>query len=116
MKIKIKMTKRLMIVICIIIVALSFMGGMVYKYESVINIVEYDHEKDKFTYDFLFPVDLETAFIWLDWVIDFHQYCIENYVDTKEAREQRVLEKHYGYIDMYRKIKVLFQEFDEEYK
>jgi len=115
MKIKIKMTKRLMVVICIIVAALSFMGGMVYKYEDVINIVEHDPEKSKFTYEFKFPVGLETADFWLDWAINFHQYWIDTYIDTKEARENRMLEKHYGYIDMYSEIKVLFQEFEEEY-
>ena len=107
MKIKINMTKRLLVVICIIVAAVSFMGGMIYKYEDYTPVVEYDYETSKFTYDFLFPVDLETAFIWLDWAIDSHQYYIDNYIGN--------LEKHQGYIDMYNEIKVLFQEFEEEY-
>ena len=111
MKIKINMTKRLMVVICIIVAAVSFMGGMIYKYEDYIPIVEHDYETSKFTYDFLFPVDLETASIWLDWAIDSHQYAIEHNVD----KQQGTLEKHYGCIDMYSEIKVLFLEFEEEW-
>lgn len=109
------MNKRIMIVICIIIAALSFMGGMIYKYESVLSIVEFDFGKDKYTYDFIMPVDLETASIWLDWAIDTHQYYIDNYIDSEVAREERALEKHYRYVDMYSEIKVLFLEFEEEY-
>lgn len=110
MKIKIKMTKRLMVVICIIVAALSFMGGMIYKYESVLSIVDFDFEKDKYTYDFIMPVDLETAFIWLDWAIDVHQY----YIDAEVFTEQEPLEFHQASIDMYTKIKNLFLEFEEE--
>lgn len=107
---------RLIIIICIILSALSFMGGMIYKYESVLNIVEFDPEKDKYTYDFIMPIDLETASIWLEWAIGFHQYYIDICIDRAEAREGRQLEIHYARQDMYKKIKVLFLEFEEEYQ
>ena len=114
MKIKIKMTKRLMVVICIIVAAVSFMGGMIYKYEDYIPIVEYDYEKSKYTYDFPFPIDYEAASRWLDWVVQFHWDWIES-GEVAGFEEGMPLEFHQASIEMYVKIKNLFLEFDEEW-
>lgn len=106
--------KRIMIVICIIIAALSFMGGMLYKYKGVINVVEYDFEKSRYTYDFIMPMDLESADTWLDWAISFHQYYIDNYIDRNDTGEEKRLEVHHKSIVMYNKIKVLFLELEKD--
>ena len=106
------MNKRIVVVICIIIAALSFMGGMIYTYDDYIPIVEFDFGKSKFTYDFEMPIDFEAASFWLDWAYSYHQYYIDNGIFT----ELDPLELHQGYVDLYTEIKVLFQEFDEEYK
>jgi len=111
MKIKIKMTKRLMIVVCIIVAALSFMGGMIYKYEDYVPIVEYNAIQSKYYIDFKMPVDIETAYMWLDWAIAYHQY----FIDKEMFTEQEPLEFLQEYINMYGEIKALFQEFEEEW-
>ena len=115
MKMKIKMTKRLMIVICIIVAALSFMGGMIYTFVDYVPIVEYSEnqpiDQTKYTYDFTMPVDYETASMWIDWADSWHQFHIDREIFT----EDMPLEFHQASIDMYNKIKVLFLEFEEEY-
>ena len=114
MKIKIQMTKRFMIVLCIIVAALSFMGGMIYKYEDYVTLIDVDVEQAKYVYKFRMPLEKVAIMYWLDWAIAYHQYYfIDRY--SLEVGESAELEEHYAWIDMYKKIKILFLEFDEKY-
>lgn len=115
------MNKRIVVVICIIVAAVSFMGGMVYGDRDATNIVEWNFEKSKFTYDFTMSIDLETASTWLDWAIEFHQRYVDSYIDTERVRklrtsELRALKSHQASIDKYEKIKTIFIEYDEEWE
>ena len=107
------MSKRnkIVVVICIVVAAVSFMGGMVYKYEDYVPIVEYDYEKEKFTYDFVMPIDPEAAYVWIDWAVFYHQ----SHIDNEAFTEEMPLELHQGYILMYRKIRERFMEFEKEW-
>ncbi len=104
------MSKRNIIVaiICIIVSAVSFLGGIFYQYEEYKPIVGQNFDTLKFTYDFHMPLDLETASIWLDWAVAYHQYHIDHKVDDKP-------EFHQGYIEMFSEIKTLFLWFEHDY-
>ncbi len=107
---------RIVVVICIVVAAISFMGGMIYKYEDYVPLIEVDFEQAKYVYKFSMPLDKETVIYWLDWAIDYHQYYfIDEYIEGAKAGESWTLEEHYGWIDMYGKIKLLFLEFEEEW-
>jgi len=112
MKIKIKMTKRLMVVICIIVAALSFMGGMVYKYEEYTPIVVVSEDQSKYYFEYIMPLDKETSIYWLDWAASWHQY----YIDHEIFTEDRPFEFHQEYRGMYVKIKEMFFEFEKEWE
>ena len=108
------MNKRIMVTIGIAVVTMSFMLGVLYEYEEYRPVegeqwIENGELQSKFIYNFTMPVDKETAYIWLDWAISVHQYYIDNKIFTKE----NTLELHQAYIDMYGKVKVLFQEISE---
>ncbi len=110
------MSKRIVIVICIIVTIVSFLGGTAYKYEEYKTVtgeqlIENGKPYLRFSYDFTMPVDKETAYLWLDWAISFHQYYIDNELFT----EDKPLELHQAYIDTYRQMKIMFQELDEEW-
>ncbi len=104
-----------MVVICIAVAALSFCGGMIYKYEEYVPIVEYAEDQPidqtKYRYEFIMPVDYETASTWIDWAASWHQFHIDEEIFT----EDRPLEFHQGYRVMYVKIKDMFMEFEKEW-
>ena len=54
------MSKRIIIVICIAVAALSFMGGMIYKYEDYQPMVKITPDLSKYYYEYLMPIDIET--------------------------------------------------------
>lgn len=104
------MSKRNMVVsiICILIATASFFGGIAYQYDAYKPIVGFDYDTMKFTYNFMMPLDLETAFIWLDWAVVYHQFHIDRQLDDKP-------EFHQAYIFMYVQMKDLFLQFDEKW-
>lgn len=112
MKIKIKMTKRLMVVICIVVAAISFMGGMIYKYEDFIPVVEVDSEHTKYIMRYRMPLDKETAIFWFDWALSYHESCIGD----KPIADMRLLEYHRACVDMYAEMKEIYLEFDAEWE
>ncbi len=77
------MSKRLVVVLCIAVALVSFIGGAAYKYEDYRPVTGEQWLEDgtlhtKFTAYFTMPVDTKTAYIWLDFVTNYHQYCIDN--------------------------------------
>jgi len=107
----IKMTKRLMVAICIIVAALSFMGGMIYKYEDFIPAVTVDLAQAKYVMKYRMPLDKETAIYWFDWALSYHELCIEEQIVV----DSRPAEYHQACVDMYTKMKGIYLEFDEEW-
>lgn len=105
------MNKRLIAVICIVVAALAFMGGMIYKYEDFVPLVEVDLDLHKYVFKYIMPLDKETAIYWFDWAIEYHQCCI----GVEVVMGNKPLEWHQGYVDMYTKMKNLYLEFDEEW-
>lgn len=105
------MSKRIIVVICIAVAALSFMGGMIYKYEDFIPTVEVDLEQAKYVMKYKMPLDKETAVYWFDWAISYHKFCI----GEKIILDNKPLEYHQGYVDMYTKMKEIYLEFDKEW-
>ena len=105
------MNKRIIIVICIVVAALSFMGGMIYKYEDFIPAVTVDLDQAKYVRKYKMPLDKETAIYWFDWAESFHRLCIEQEV----YMEGRAFEYHRDAQEMYRKMKEVYLEFDEKW-
>lgn len=105
------MSKRNMVVVvvCIVVATASFLGGVAYKYEDVVPVVEYDYGGSKFTYDFVMPLTPETAYVWLDWALVYHQYLIDNEVFEDMGRLD-----HEAYMLMYMRMKDIVLQFEND--
>lgn len=111
------MNKRIVIVICIAIAALSFMGGMIYKYEDYVPLVEVDLHQNKYVFKYNMPLDKETAVYWFGWAAyEYHQYIIDYYSATGyDKYNDQPFEFHRDAIAMYEKMKELYLAFDEKW-
>lgn len=105
------MSKRNMVVaiVCIVVAVASFLGGATYQYEDYKPVVEYDMEYSKFYIDFNMPLDVETAYMWLDWALAFHQYMIDNEYFEKIGQLD-----HEAYILMYLRMKDIVMQFEND--
>lgn len=102
---------RIMVVICIVVAALSFMGGMIYKYEDYKPMIELTPDLSKYYFEFKMPIDIETATYWLGWASEYHNSLINEKLYTDKTPQRF----HQDSVVLYSKIKALFIEFDEEW-
>ncbi len=98
---------RYTIVLCIIVAAVSFAGGTIYKYEDYKPLVELTPDLSKYYFEFLMPIDIETASYWLDWAMDYHS----SYIDKEKYTDKVPQKAHEDSLIMYQKIKELFIEY-----
>lgn len=109
------MSKRDMVIaiIGIIVVTATFFGGISYQWEEykpIVELVEVGEVQRKYSIEFLMPMDIETASMWLSWAIYYHQWSIDKMDGDLES-----LEYHQESIALYNRIMVMFLEFDEEW-
>ena len=110
------MRNGIVIVICIVVALISFLGGVLYEYGNYQSVIgqlqaEYDILQSKYDEFYQMPVDINTAYKWLGDMVAYHQLHIDKGILT----EILPLELHQGYIDLYGKINELFLEFEAEY-
>lgn len=103
------MNKRIMTVICIIIAALSFMGGMLYKYEDYVPLIEVDYEQAKYVFKYNMPLDKETAVYWFDWAIELHREILKEQQGIKSDKY------HEDAIEMYKDMRARYLQFNDKW-
>ncbi len=109
------MSKKTATVICIVMALLSFLGGVLYRYNDYAPIVEELQEKNESLQSQLdafyrVPVDIDLTYRWLKWATEQYQYRIDN-----KLFKEHPLEFYRSGIDMFSKIRDIVKEFEEEY-
>ncbi len=106
---------RIMIIVCILVALLSFLGGVLYRYDAYAPIIEkqqaeYDSLQIQLYQFFKVPMDISLAYRWLDWAAEQYQYRIDH-----NMFDQASLEVYQGGIALFDSIRALFFEYEEEY-
>lgn len=109
------MSKRnkIVVIICIVVAALSFMGGMIYKYEDYKPMVDMTPDLSKYYFEFIMPIEKETAIYWLDWARDYHTFSLESDPNRDDSDPYRY---HEDAIEMYKDMKVRALQFYDKWE
>ena len=112
MRNKITIDKRILIVICIVAGTLGFIGGAVYDIEDYVPMVELSEDQSKYHFEYVMPIEKETAIYWLTWARDYHIYSLEADPNRDDSDPYRY---HEDAVEMYNDMKIRALQFYDKW-
>lgn len=108
-----KMIKlRTLIVICIVAIALGFIGGAVYDIEDYIPTVGLSEDQSKYHFEYTMPIEKGTSAYWLSWAVDYHTMCLETDPNRDDSAPYRY---HEDALEMYKDMKIRALQFYDKW-
>lgn len=109
---KITMDKRILIVICIVAVALGFIGGAIYDIEDYVPMVKLNEDQSKYYFEYIMPIEKETSDYWLTWARDYHTMSLETDPNRDDSDPYRY---HEDALEMYKDMKARTLQFYDKW-
>ncbi len=102
----------IVIVLCIVAVALGFIGGAIYDIEDYIPTVGLSEDQTKHYFEYIMPIEKETSDFWLDWAVEYHILCLETDPNRDDSDPYIY---HEDALEMYKDIKMRMLQFYDKW-
>lgn len=112
MRNKITMDTRILVVICIVVATLGVISGVVYDFEDYVPMIELSEDQSKYYFEYIMPIEKETAIYWLNWARDYHTFSLELDPNRDDSAPYRY---HEDALEMYKDMKVRALQFYDKW-